>query len=357
MAMAPALQLQHCVTTLWSLLCSCRTGTTGEVAEAAAAAGAALGATEGPLRALHLSESRGVLHANGMPLPLDVSVFGAAQGLATMLRDLELDYVCFDGGVDAGELVAWAERCAAAQRAGRPPTRSQPSAMGPSVHDSARRAAAEPLPPVRRSEPVGADTDSRLRSVFLQFHLMHALGQGGPVPPGHAKVVVQAIVDWLLAVPAGLEPLVLLQEDSALLRRSAEVAVLTVVFARVAGWPDDRLAELGGAALLHDIGSLIDPSQPGPAGFGWLLQRGTDDFWLRSALVARWWRDDLVVGGADGLVSGGAAPLVRLAAAAAACMARAADPASVGARLRAGEGAPLAPELIDVAEAALAALA
>jgi len=354
--MAAASQLQQCVTTLWSLLCSCRAGDAEALASTAAEASAALAAAEGPLRALHLAESGGVLHANGMPLPLDVSVFSAAQGLATLLRDLELDYICFDGGVDAGELTAWAERCAAVQRSGGRPTRRDATPIGPSVHDSARRVATEPLPPVRRREPSGGDTDSRLRSVFLQFHLMHGLGQHGPVPPGIAKVVVQAIVDRLLVVPGGLEPLVLLQQDPTLLRRSTEVAVLTVVFARVAGWPDDRLADLGGAALLHDLGSLLDPVRPGPAGFAWLLQRGTDDFWLRSALVSRWWRDDLVVGGADGLVSAGAAPLVRLAAAVAACLARGDDRASACARLRAGDEAPLADELVDVAEAALAAL-
>ncbi len=355
--MAAASQLQRCVTTLWSLLCACRTAAgDAEIAAAAGEASAALDATEGPLRALHLAESGGVLHANGMPLPLEVGVFSAAQGLATLLRELELDYVCFDAGVGADELLAWAARCAAAQDAGDRPARPAAVPIGPSVHDSARRIAGDPLPVVRRRDSDGADTDSRLRSVFLQFHLMHGLGRVGPVPPSLAKVVVQAIVDRLLATPGGLEPLVLLQQDPALLRRSTEIAVFAVLFARVAGWPDDRLADLGGAALLCELGSVLDPAHPGMAGFGWLLQCGADDFWLRSALVARWWRDDQVVGGADGLVGAVGAAIVRLAAIAAASNTRDESVADLCQRLRAGAGQPLAAELIDVAEAALQAL-
>lgn len=354
--MAAAPQLQRCVATLWSLLCACRSGPADTVAEAAHEAQAALGAADGQLRALHLAESGGVLHTNGMPLPMDVGVFGAAQGLASMLRDLQLDYICFDAGVEVDELIAWAERCAAAQQNGEAPRRRDTPPLGPSVHDGARRLADEPPRVARRRHLGQADTDSRLRSVFLQFHLMHGLGQGGPVPPSVAKVVVQAIVDRLLAVPGGLEPLVLLQPQPALLRRSTEVAVLAVVFARVAGWPDDRLADLGAAALLGELGTVLDADRPGAAGFGWLVQRGTDDFWLRSALVARWWRDDQVVGGSDGLVSAVGAAMVRLASAAASCFAAGLDAAAVGPCLRAGAGRPLAGELIDVAEAALLAL-
>lgn len=83
----------------------------------------------------------------------------------------------------------------------------------------------------------------------------------------------------------------LLQHDEALLRRSTAVAVLTVVFARRVGWPAELLADLGAAGLLHDLGSILDPALPGRASFHWLLERGDEDFWLRSALVARRWRD------------------------------------------------------------------
>lgn len=355
--MVAASQLQHCVTTLWSLVCSCR----GDVAAsqraaAAQAAAAALAAAEGPLRALHLAENGGTLQANGAPLPVDVSVFAAAQGLADLLRELALDYVCFDGGVEAEELLAWAQRCADAQRSGRPAPRPMLLPIGPSVHDAARRPGVEGARAAARRGEAAADTDSRLRSVFLQFHLMHGLGQDGLVPPGVAKVVVQAIVDRLLALPCGLEPLMVLQQDPARLRRATEVAVLAVLFARVAGWPDDRLADLGGAALLHDVGPLLDAERPAAAGFGWLLQRGTEDFWLRSALVSRWWRDDQIVGGADGLADAGAAAVVRLATVVADVAGGCADAAAVGARLRAGAARPLAPELVAVVEPALAAL-
>jgi hypothetical protein len=354
--MVTAQQLQHCVATLWSLVGSCRDGVDASVRSAAQDAAAALLAAQGPLQALHLAESGGVLLANGAPLPLDVGAFAAAQGLATLLRDLDLDYVCFDAGVEADELAAWAGRCAVAQRSGAPLRQSEHLSVGPGVHEAARRGAGDPLRVAPRRSPAGEETDSRLRSVFLQFHLMHGLRQTGPVPPGMAKVVVQAIVDRLLLVPGGLEPLMLLQQRPALLRRSTEVAVLAVLFARGAGWPDDRLADLGGAALLHDLGAVLDTGQPGPAGFAWLLQRGADDFWLRSALVARWWHDDLVVAGADGLADAGTAAIVRLARVVAGQLDVGGGIDRVCARLQAGAAAPLADELVELAVSTLQAL-
>ncbi|MBL9077703.1 MAG: hypothetical protein JNL08_09375 [Planctomycetes bacterium] len=356
--MVAAWQLQQCVTTLWSLVGSCRDGhEPAERRAAAEAAAAALASAGGPLQALHLAENGGALQANGVPLPLDVPVFAAASGLAALLRDLDLDYVCFDGGVAADELLAWGERCAAAQQAGRPLARPMLAPLGPSVHDAGRRVSvADTARTAGRRDEAGEQTDSRLRSVFLQFHLMHGLGSDGLVPPGIAKVVVQAIVDRLLLLPGGLEPLMLLQRDPARLRRATEVAVLAVVIARTAGWPDDRLADVGGAALLHDLGAVLDARRPGPAGFRWLLQRGSDDFWLRAALVSRWWRDDQVVGGSDGLTDAGTAAVVRLATILAAATARGEGSATVRDRLRAGAAEPLAPELVAVADAALAAL-
>ena len=106
-----------------------------------------------------------------------------------------------------------------------------------------------------------------------------------------AKLVVEGIVDRLLQVPGGLEPLMVLQQDEGLLRRSVEVAVLSVLFARRIGWSADSLADVGAAGLLFDLGAVLDASSPAETSFRWLLMRGEDDFWLRSALVARRWRD------------------------------------------------------------------
>lgn len=171
-----------------------------------------------------------------------------------------------------------------------------------------------PLRPLVRIAAEAAD--SQLRSVFLQHRLIEAFGTAGPVSPTMARVVVHAVVDRLLALPAGLEPLMLLQQDAAVLRASTRTAVLSVVLARAAGWPDDRLADFGAVALLHDLGAILDPARPAAAAFEWLIDRGTDDFWLRSALVARHWRSDhgstLAAAGSG---STGAAVVVRLAAA------------------------------------------
>ena len=71
----------------------------------------------------------------------------------------------------------------------------------------------------------------------------------------------------------------------------AAVVLLAVVLARRIGWPDDQLAAVGAAALLHDLGAVLAPERPALAAFGWLLERSADDFWLRCALVARNWRE------------------------------------------------------------------
>ncbi len=115
----------------------------------------------------------------------------------------------------------------------------------------------------------------------------------------------------LLAVPGGMEPLMVLERDPARLAASTGIAVLTVVVARAAGWPVRALADLGAAALLADLGSLLAEEEPGTAGCRWLLDRGVDDFWLRCALVARHARTP--VGDAQALHACGGLVFVRLA--------------------------------------------
>lgn len=134
--------------------------------------------------------------------------------------------------------------------------------------------------------------DGSLRAVFVQHRLIVGMPPLPGIDPIARQDIVAAIVDRLLAVPGGLEPLMLLQRDGALLQRATIVAVLTVVLARRVGWPDEQLADLGAAALLHDLGAVLDPERPATASFAWLLDRPADDFWLRCALVARCWRED-----------------------------------------------------------------
>lgn len=153
--------------------------------------------------------------------------------------------------------------------------------------------------------------DSRLQAVFLQHRLVAALPPLRGVAPSSAKFAIGRIVDRLLAVPGGLEPLMLLERDPRRLAAATSLAVLVVMLAHGAGWPSGALSDLGAAALLAEIGPVLDEQAPAPAAFRWLLDRGNDDFWLRCALVAR----HAFAGGEPSLPHGAAGiALVRLAA-------------------------------------------
>ena len=81
------------------------------------------------------------------------------------------------------------------------------------------------------SEPASQPESSRLASVFSQQQLFAALPPLPGVSAETAKAVIERVVERLLAQDGGLEPVVLLQADEALLGRSAAVAVLAVVVA------------------------------------------------------------------------------------------------------------------------------
>lgn len=276
---------RRCVTGLWTLIGLLRTHSAAEVGPQLDEALAALHGARGADRYLLLHEVAGALHVNGRMLPMSVDVFAAASGLAGLLRDQGVGEVLFDESVDAEALLSWS-RAQVDESAGR-----APEVVARGIQTS-RREAEEPALPLARPDAMEDAPDSRLRSMFLQHHLIVAFGTSAWVPPHQAKVSIGAVVDRMLGIEGGMEPLMLLEREPELLYRSLHVAVLAVVFGRVAGWPEDGLADLGGAALLHDVGQALDAEAPGPTGFAWLLGRGCDDFWLRSAVVARTWRRD-----------------------------------------------------------------
>ncbi|MFT4513354.1 MAG: hypothetical protein ACI89X_002901 [Planctomycetota bacterium] len=279
--------MQFGVVSLWSLLEACRAGSDEEQRQAAKNAGVAVrdyGTLEGSLT-LELVDS--LLIVDGFPAVSGVDTFAATHGLFGFLGDASIARVAFAADVAASSLMAWAKHVVAT---------TTPDAWPDGIEVQLRCGAesGEIMAPQPRTKPVIESPDSQLRSVFLQYRLIAGLPAIAGVDVMTAKLVIQGVVDRLLQIDGGLEPLMLLQQDEDLLRRSTAVAVLAVVFARRAGWPVEQLADLGAAALLHDLGSILDAASPGPAAFRWLLERGHEDFWLRSALIARRWRDGLV---------------------------------------------------------------
>lgn len=201
---------------------------------------------------------------------------------------------------------------------------------------------------------MAAAADSHLRSVFLQHRLIARWRQIPGVPLPAAKYVIEQIVERLLGIPGGMEPLLLLERDPRRLADDTEIAVLTVVLARAAGWPTRMLADLGAAALLAQIGagSGGDGEGAARAGFRWLLARGADDFWLRCALVARHARTPAAE--LPPTTGGGGIAVVRLAVAIHGAMQRAARPADWAPELRLAGGDGSSQGLLAVAAAAFA---
>lgn len=284
--------MQLGVVSLWSLLEACRAGSDAEQQQAARNAEVAVrdrssfekGRADSRLT-LELVDS--LLIVDGFPAVSGVDTFAATHGLLGFLRDASIACVAFSTNVEADSLLIWAKHVFAV---------TVPDEWPDGIEVQLRCAVDSPdvMAPQPRSKPVIESPDSQLRSVFLQHRLIAGLPAIAGVDAMTAKLAIQGVVDRLLRIDGGLEPLMLLQQDEDLLRRSTAVSVLAVVFARRAGWPVEQLADLGAAALLHDLGSILNPSSPGRAAFGWLLERGNEDFWLRSALIARRWRDGLV---------------------------------------------------------------
>ncbi|MFN3244467.1 MAG: hypothetical protein ACE37K_23375 [Planctomycetota bacterium] len=329
--------MQLGVVSLWSLLEACRAGSEEEQREAAATAAMVVQDHVGE-RSLTLELRDSVLVIDDFPAVSGVDTFAATHGLLGFLRDAGVQWVRFARDVDADALRAWAAHVVVGDA---------PTAWPAGVEVRLR---CEPTSTdlVRPQAPRAAIDvpDSRLRSVFLQHRLIAGLPRIAGVDAATAKLVIQGVVDRLLQVEGGLEPLMLLQEDESVLQRSTAVAVLTVVIARCAGWPLEQLADVGAAGLLHDLGSVLDERAPGTAAFRWLLDCGDDDFWLRSALCARRWRDG------EQAMADPAGPLAIIAIVRLAVAAHGGGAAAIDA---VGERGDVPPALVAIARQAIAA--
>ena len=343
--------MESVLVSLWALLEACRAGSEDERNAAAAAARTSISDAN---RVIEVTMVGHTLCVDGFPVVAETGEFAAVHGLRIALRDVGVSGLRLTPDVAATALRRWAEDVAAGRLPGAERAPSFESASGardagPESPAASARAIGdgfgEPLRRVPSPRAAPERGDSRLRSVFLQHRLIGGLSSIPGTTPSLAKAVVEAVVERLLDVEGGLEPLMLLQQDEEVLRRSTAVAVLVALFARRAGWPTEALADLSTAGLLHDIGAVLDPESPGEAAFHWLLQRGDDDFWLRSALVARRWRDVRAGEPQDGplLVVG----LVRLAVAA--------DRDGQAGVLRALAAGGVSPDLAQVAQDTLAA--
>jgi len=276
--------MHNVVVSLWSLLEACRADQMGGLLESARAAQRAVRAAAGAEGVLSLEVVDQRLVVEGSPVVHSVDTFAATQGLMSLLGAAGVQRVQFAADVDADSLAVWGRIVADRQ--------DQPEwPAGVVVTRLSESPSNEVVSPQSPPRAVERDEDSRLRSVFLQHRLIACLPPIEGVDSMAAKSVVERVVDRLLQVPGGLEPLMLLQQDEDLLRRSIAVSVLTVVFAGRMGWPVELLADIGAAGLLHDLGAIVDRSGSDAAAFQWLLNHGEDDFWLRCALVARRWRD------------------------------------------------------------------
>src|SRR5690606_28469046 len=235
-----AMPMQLAVVSLWSLLEACRVGSDVEQQQAKRAAQRSVceqGSADGNLT-LELIDAQ--LTVDGLSAVSVMDTFAAAQGVQAFFEAAAIARVQVAVDVAADALLDWARLVAAT---------CEPQAWPEGIEVQRRCAvgAADVMAPQRRSRPSSEEPDSRLRSVFLQHRLIPGLPSIAGVSAATAKLVIQGVVDRLLQVPGGLEPLMLLQQDEALLRRSTAVAVLSVVFARRVGWPVEKLADLGAA--------------------------------------------------------------------------------------------------------------
>lgn len=322
---------------LWELVVACRAGEPHATAAAERAA-LAFRATSAPWSRFAVVD--GELLVDGDAVAASVATYATIRGLVGFLQEARMAAVSVASDVSTAALRDFVRQAVDGDR-------SVPMLLpaGIEVAFGQRPVAA----PAHATVPAQSST---LRATFVQHHLVRMLPVLPGVEPEVARLVVGATVDRLLAAEGGLECLLLLQEEDELLQSSIAVAVFTVLFARAAGWPEDVLADLGAAGLLHRIGDAAPLKSSSTSAFRWLAERGADDLWLRCALAA----DASAAGGAEafpGVVPGGVAFVVAARCAVAAL----AEPAErrEAAWRRAFDEAGLPEPLVDVARAVFAA--
>jgi len=331
---------------LWSLTGAVAAGDAKELAWRSEAAMVAIAAARGGDSFILLHEQDGALHVNGRQLRLAMGVFPAAHGLVQAFRRAGVRELLLDQGLESAGLLDLVRSLVAGDPVGAGAPGSQFQTEG-----AAGLPADLDLPPVPRASRSAVATG--LPSMFLQHQLMAAIPRDWLLSPHASKSVLQAVGDRLLQTSAGLEALELLQRDPERLAAGLRAALLCVVFLRAAGWPAESLAEHGVVALLADLPVPDQGAGPESSAFFWLLRRGSEDLWLRSALVAQAWRTVE----ADtlhelGLGCDGVAAFVRFAAAVDRAFSRLADASAAVAE--AHQQCRLPQEFAEVARLALA---
>jgi hypothetical protein len=255
---------RRCVAALWRLVETTRAGSEAAVASAVAQATAAVREAMGQEPFLIVHERGGALHVDGRALAVDADLFQPARGLAAAMQRHGVGETLFDQGVAEADLRAWAVAFA---RGDAPPAEVE------RVHSAVRTAQAAPALPLRRLAS-GAAADSRLRAVYVQHRLLEAVGDSaGPAPL--VRSALHGLVERLLELDRGLEPLAELQRRPGALALGLRRAVAAIVLGRVAGLADRSLATLGIAALGTAVQLAAQPAGTGDAGF-----------WIRCSAIA-----------------------------------------------------------------------
>lgn len=265
------------VVALWALLGAARAEPRARMPSLAAAARDAIGRARGGGGGNHLllAERAGSLLVDGRRLRPSLAGFAAARGVADCMRSCGVSEVLFDGDVDAESLWSWAVAMAAGTGDAAEPARGVHQSRADDARPSAPRGAAQ------------GESPSRLPAVFLQHRLRDALAGLPGIRPAGAMMALALVVERLQAERGGIELLQRLSSRPGQLDQALIVAVVAVLILRGIGWPSERLADAGVAALLHDYGR----GDAHESDWAELLLAGEGDHWLQWGIVARTWRE------------------------------------------------------------------